>query len=74
MKPKPMAAKYEEAWNKVVAKLPPWKRHIAINNFTVIDGHHIYHSEFDNQIMMGIARDVARLAESKESKFSSSDK
>ena len=28
-----MAAKYEEAYNEVVAEQPEWKKHIIINNF-----------------------------------------
>ena len=62
-KPSPEAQIYEKAWNDYVAQLPDWKKNIIINNFNVIDGHHVYENRTDNRIAKEVAHEVSMIAE-----------
>ena len=61
----PVAVEYEKAWNDVVSGFPEWKQKIIINNFSVIDGHHIYKDESDNRIAAEAAKEARILAENR---------
>jgi len=64
--PTGMAARYEVAWNEVVAEQPPWKQKIIIENFEVISGRHVYHDKSDQRMMDDIAKEAIRRAEGRK--------
>ncbi len=59
----PEAQIYEKAWNDYVSQLPNWKKTIIINDFNVVDGHHIYQTETSNRIAHEVAHEVSIIAE-----------
>ena len=60
---KEIALVYEKTWNDVVSEQPPWKKSIIINNFDVVNGHHVYHSKADQRVMYDIVKEAVRRAE-----------
>ena len=61
--PTGMAAKYERAYNEVVAEQQPWKQKIIINNFEMVSGHMIYPDRMDRDLVHGVMEEVVRRAE-----------
>ena len=61
----PAAVEYEKAWNTVVSSLPDWQKDIIVNNFSIIDGRHVYQNKHDNRIATDAAREARVLAESR---------
>jgi len=61
--PTGMAAKYETAYNEVVAEQPEWKKHIIINNFEMVSGHMTYPDRMDRDLVHGVMAEVVRRAE-----------
>ena len=61
--PTGMAAKYERAYNEVVAEQQPWKRNIIINNFEMVSGHMTYPNRTDRDLVHGVMEEVVRRAE-----------
>ena len=61
--PTGMAAKYELAYNEVVAEQPEWKKHIIINNFVMVSGHMTYPCRMDRDLVHGVMEEVVRRAE-----------
>lgn len=60
---KEMALVYEKAWNDVVNGLPKWKQNIIINNFNIIDGHHVYEGKMDTRIANEAAKEARKRAD-----------
>ncbi len=58
-----MALIYEKAWNDVVKGLPQWKQNIIIENFVVIDGHHVYSNRIDQRIVKEATKEARIRAE-----------
>ena len=58
-----MAAKYERAYNEVVAEQPEWKKKIIINNFEMVSGHMTYPNRTDRDLVHGVMEEVVRRAE-----------
>ena len=61
--PTGMAAKYERAYNEVVAEQQPWKQKIIINNFEMVSGHMTYPDRMDRDLVHGVMAEVVRRAE-----------
>ena len=61
-----MAAKYELAYNEVVAEQPDWKKKIIINNFEIVSGHMIYPNRCDRDLVHDVMQEVVLRAESKK--------
>jgi len=61
--PTGMAAKYERAYNEVVAEQQPWKQKIIINNFEMVSGHMTYPCRMDRDLVHGVMEEVVRRAE-----------
>jgi hypothetical protein len=61
--PTGMAAKYERAYNEVVAEQPEWKKKIIINNFEMVSGHMTYPNRTDRDMVHGVMAEVVRRAE-----------
>jgi hypothetical protein len=60
-----MAARYEDAYNEVVAEQPDWKKNIIINNFEMVSGHMTYPDRMDRDLVHGVMEEVVRRAETK---------
>ena len=61
--PTGMAAKYERAYNEVVAEQPTWKKNIIINNFEMVSGHMTYPDRMDRDLVHLMMEEVVRRAE-----------
>jgi uncharacterized membrane protein len=61
--PTGMAAKYERAYNEVVAEQPAWKKKIIINNFEMVSGHMTYPSRTDRDMVHDVMQQVVLRAE-----------
>ena len=61
--PTGMAAKYERAYNEVVAEQPEWKKKIIINNFEMVSGHMTYPSRTDRDMVHDVMQQVVLRAE-----------
>ena len=61
--PTGMAAKYERAYNEVVAEQSPWKQKIINNNFEMVSGHMIYPCRSDRDLVHEVMKQVALRAE-----------
>ncbi len=58
-----MAAKYERAYNEVVAEQPEWKQKIIIENFEMVSGHMVYPCRRDQEMVHDIMKQVISRAE-----------
>ena len=63
---KRMTKLYEKHWNNIVEEMAPWKKELIINNFDVIDGHHVYRDKQTQDIANYVAHECAKRAESEE--------
>ena len=61
--PTGMAAKYERAYNEVVAEQPPWKKKVIINNFEMVSGHMVYGCRRDQEMVHEVMKQVILRAE-----------
>ena len=61
--PTGMAAKYERAYNEVVAEQPDWKKRVIINNFEMVSGHMIYPCRSDRDMVHEVMKQVVLRAE-----------
>ena len=61
--PTGMAAKYERAYNEVVAEQPKWKQKVIINNFDMVSGHMVYGCRRDQELVHDVMRLVILRAE-----------
>ena len=58
-----MAAKYERAYNEVVAEQPEWKKKVIINNFEIVSGHMTYPCRSDRDLVHEVMKQVILRAE-----------
>jgi len=61
--PTGMAAKYERAYNEVVAEQPPWKKKVIINNFEMVSGQMVYGCRRDQEMVHEVMKQVILRAE-----------
>ena len=61
--PTGMAAKYERAYNEVVAEQPEWKQKVIIENFEMISGHMVYGCRRDQEMVHEVMKVVILRAE-----------
>ena len=61
--PTGMAAKYERAYNEVVAEQPEWKKKVIINNFEIVSGHMTYPCRSDRDLVHEVMKQVILRAE-----------
>ena len=61
--PTGMAAKYERAYNEVVAEQPEWKKKVIINNFDMVSGHMVYGCRRDQELVHDVMKQVILRAE-----------
>ena len=59
----PMAAKYERAYNEVVAALPISQQNRIINNFEMVSGHMNYPNRADRDMVHEVMKAVILKAE-----------
>ena len=59
---KEMALIYEKCWNDVVREMPNWKKKVIIEEFNVIDGHHIYESRRGGEMATEAAHEASKRA------------
>jgi hypothetical protein len=58
-----MAAKYERAYNEVVAAQPKWKQKVIIENFEMVSGHMTYPDRSDRDMVHDVMKQVILRAE-----------
>jgi hypothetical protein len=61
--PTGMAARYERAYNEVVAEQPDWKKAVIINNFEMVSGHMTYPNRADRDMVHEVMKEVVLRAE-----------
>ena len=64
--PTGMAAKYERAYNEVVAEKEDYKRKIITEDFEMVSGHMVYPNRRDQEMVHEVMKEVIRRAEKKD--------
>ena len=64
--PTGMAARYERAYNEVVAEQEDYKRKIITEDFEMVSGHMVYPNRRDQEMVHEVMKEVIRRAEKKD--------